>query len=81
MYFINVGCRMESVAQRRKKDGRGGARPGAGRPKVMKDAVPYTLDVGREDLDALRSLSRERKLPVAELIRRAIRTLLRRRGK
>ena len=70
--------RLETVAERRKKSGHGGARPGAGRPKEMKNAVGYRLQIEQEDLEALRALSRERKLPVSELIRRAIRTLLRR---
>ena len=73
--------RLGAVAESRKKSGHGGARPGAGRPKEMKDAVGYRLQIEREDLEALRALSRNRKLPVAELIRRAIRTLLRRQGK
>jgi len=55
----------------------GGAREGAGRPPELDDAVRFTFDIPRRDLDALRTLSERVQVPAAALIREAVRRLLR----
>lgn len=52
---------------------RGGARPGAGRPKVVHVPERIAIDVEKRDLDALRRLADRRKLSLANAVREAIR--------
>lgn len=58
--------------------GRGGARPGAGRKRVVKDPERIAVDLERPDLDALRALAEERSTSVANLVRRAVAQYLKR---
>ena len=60
----------------KKRDGRGGARPGAGRPRVIEDKERITVDFDGEDLAAIRSLAEQRSTSAADLIRRAVRQYL-----
>lgn len=64
-----------------KKGGRGGPRPGSGRPRILQDPVPYSLDLERADHDSLRDLAAETGISARELVRRALRQFLRRRGR
>jgi len=61
-----------SVAQRKRKTGRGGARIGAGRKRVVHDPERIAVDLEKPDLDALRTLGKRRGASVANLIRRAV---------
>jgi hypothetical protein len=64
-----------------RKSGRGGTRPGAGRPRVLEDSVSYRVNVERKDLDALDELAAAKDVSTMALVRRAIRQLLRRPGR
>ncbi len=67
-----------TVAARERKSGWGGARPGAGRPRMVKDPERIAVDFEKPDLDALRELAQRRGTSVADLIRRAVAQFLRR---
>lgn len=69
------------VAERRKGSGRGGARPGAGRPRVVEEPERIAVDFEKPDLDAVRELAERRRTSVADLIRRAVAQYLRRAGR
>ena len=71
----------EDVAVRKTKGTWGGWRPGAGRKPVLKDAVSFTGDVERDDMDALEAIAEEKGISVAALVRQAIRAFLKRRRK
>ena len=71
----------EDVAARKTKGTWGGWRPGAGRKPVLKDAVSFTGDVERDDMDALEAIAEEKGISVAALVRQAIRVFLKRRRK
>jgi hypothetical protein len=65
-----------------RKTGRGGARPGAGRKRIVQEPERIAVDLEKPDLDALRKLGKRRGTSVADLIRRAVSQYLRRtRGK
>lgn len=66
---------------RAKSGSHGGRRPGAGRPRELKDPVAIKVLVEREDRDALNALAAEKTVSAMELVRRAIRQLLRRHGR
>ena len=66
------------MATRRRKGTWGGFRKGAGRKPVLDNPRSVTFDLEEPDLDALRAISKERGIPVAEAIRRAISAYLRR---
>jgi len=70
-----------SVPSRKTKSRRGGARPGAGRKPTLKDPVSMTLDLERPQKDALEVLAHQDGASVASLVRKAVATYLRRRGK
>jgi len=50
----------------------GGKRPGAGRPRVVKDPERIGVDFERSDFEALRELAERRGTSVSDLIRRAV---------
>ena len=64
------------MAVKKTQSGRGGARPGAGRPRVVSDPERIAVDLERADLDGLRVLAAKRGTSVADLIRRAVRRYL-----
>ena len=72
---------IEPMATRTKTPGPGGARPGAGRKRIVQDPERIAVDLEKPDLDALRSLALDRETSVADLIRRAVKQLLRRAGR
>ena len=61
-----------------KHKGPGGARPGAGRKRIVTQPERIAVDLERPDLDALREIAEERGTSVAALIRQAVGTYLRR---
>lgn len=63
----------------RKKTGRGGARPGAGRPALMRDPVVFSVTVERNDYDALSTEAESRGVTLATVVREALRAYARRR--
>ena len=73
-------CRTHTfnVAQRMRKKGRGGARAGAGRKRVVQEPERIAVDLEKPDLDALRTMGKRRGTSVADLIRRAVSQYLRR---
>ncbi len=79
-YQIDASTMM-TMAARAKGIGRGGARPGAGRKRIVLDPERIAVDLEKPDLDALRSLAVDRETSVADLIRRAVNQLLRRAGR
>jgi hypothetical protein len=78
LYFQETASSIEPVAARKRKSTWGGARPGAGRKPVLENPRSVTFDVEEPDLEALKAISEDRGIPVAEAIRRAIRAYLRR---
>ncbi len=54
------------------KLGHGGARPGAGRKRVVQEPERMAVDFERSDLEALRALADEREISVGALVRRAV---------
>ncbi len=70
-----------SVAGRERKSSWGGARPGAGRPRIVEEPERIAVDFEKPDLEALRELAERRETSVADLIRRAVAQYLRRAGR
>jgi hypothetical protein len=68
-------CDTDEMAVR---NGHGGARPGAGRKRVVRDPERIGVDFERADLQALRQLADKRDTSVAVLIRTAVAQYLRR---
>ena len=66
------------IVEARKPSGRGGARPGAGRKRIVQNPERIAVDLETPDLDALRALAEARETSVADLIRRAVSQFLRR---
>ena len=64
-----------------KRDGRGGARPGAGRPRLVQEPARIAVDFEKSDLEALRMLAGRRRTSIADLVRRAVSQYLRRQGR
>ena len=62
----------------RKQRTHGGARPGAGRKPLFREAARMTFDLEGTEIDALRKLAERREVAVAELVRAAIRAYLQR---
>ena len=77
----DVGGIIEDVAPRRKKPTWGGARPGAGRRSEVEEPVQFTLQLEKAEMDRLRDIAEKRGVPVARVVREALRAHLRRRGK
>ncbi len=69
------------VASRRKCRTHGGQRPGAGRPRLFEHKVRVGVDMEHEDYEALCEISEEKGRSVPDLIRSAIKTLLKRHGR
>lgn len=69
------------VAARERKTGWGGARPGAGRPRVVQEPERVAVDLEKPDLIALQALAERRGTSLADLIRRAVTQYLRRAGR
>ena len=46
---------------------------------MLKDAVSFTGDVERDDMDALEAIAEEKGISVAALVRQAIKAFLKRR--
>jgi len=60
------------MATRRRKSGRGGYRPGAGRKPQFSDSADRTIRFERRDLEALDALADERGVTGADLVREAV---------
>ena len=60
------------IVAAQKPSGRGGARPGAGRKRIVQSPERIAVDLEKPDLDALRDLAEARETSVADLIRRAV---------
>jgi hypothetical protein len=58
--------------RKKKKDGRGGARPGAGRKPIVHDPVRLTFDLEARDYGVLKAFAKREGVSVAEALRRAI---------
>ena len=71
----------QPVAARTRKSGWGGSRPGAGRPRVVKDPERVAVDLEKPQFDLLREIAEERGDSVASLIREAVDRFLARRRK
>ncbi len=54
---------------RRKKDGWGGRRPGAGAKPTLEDAVLLNLKMARADVERLRSVAAEKGLNLSSYVR------------
>jgi hypothetical protein len=61
-----------------KQSGRGGARPGAGRPAIMQEPTPFTVTIDREDYDALAKIAEEQGVTLATVVRETLRRRARR---
>ncbi len=70
------------VTARKKASGLGGWRPGAGRKRIVQDPVRLSVDHERPDVEALEAMAEEQEvLPVAHLVRKAVRAFVKRCGK
>ena len=76
MFHLLFGILLDMAA--RKPSGRGGARPGAGRRRIVQSPERIAVDLEKPDLDALRDLADQRETSVADLVRRAVTQFLRR---
>ena len=68
-----------AMASKKQKDGRGGARPGSGRPALLEDRVRFMVHMERSDLEALQQLADEDEVSVGQVIRDILSRSLRRR--
>ena len=68
----------ENARMAAKRKGPGGARPGAGRKRIVANPERIAVDLEKPDLDALRALAEERDTSVAALIRGAVTAYLKR---
>ena len=76
---LDISSRLQdAVEEMAAKRGPGGARPGAGRKRIVADPERIAVDLEKPDLDALRTLAEERETSVAALIRRAVGAYLKR---
>ena len=77
---MNNQCDLDTLDSmpKRKGSGRGGFRPGAGRPRIVQEPERIAVDLEKSELDALRDLATRRETSVADLIRRAVSQFLRR---
>jgi hypothetical protein len=64
---------------KRKKGQHGGARPGAGRPALVKNPHSLRVSVERDEYEALQKIAERSGKSVAEIVRDSIRSFLRRR--
>ena len=71
----------EEVTARKTKGTLGGWRPGAGRKPTLKDAVSFTGDIEKADMEHLEMIARERGVSVASVVRQAVKAFLKRRGR
>ena len=69
------------VAARKTKGTWGGWRPGAGRKPTLKDAVSFTGDIEKADMERLEAIAEKRGVSVASLVRGAVKAFLKRRGR
>ena len=69
--------RLDSMGAK-KGSGRGGFRPGAGRPRIVQEPERIAVDLEKSELDALREIASRRETSVADLIRRAVSQFLKR---
>ncbi len=67
--------------RQKKKNGRGGARVGAGRPPLLKGARPITILLDGRDLDRLAKLADARRVSLAAYVRSVLAQHLRGRRK
>ena len=77
-YLIHRGGILDSMAARERGGGRGGARPGAGRPPLFKDKVRVAVDMEREDYEDLEKIADRWDESIPAVVRRALNTLLKR---
>ena len=63
---------IEDVSRRKVKGTWGGWRPGAGRTRTLRDAVSFTGDLERADVDFLETIASKRNVSVASLVRNAV---------
>ena len=69
-------CMLTEMAER--KTGWGGRREGAGRRRLVADPVDVLVRLDRPDAEASKALAEARGISVPELIRRILRSYLRR---
>ncbi len=66
------------VGGSRRGAGRGGARPGAGRKRIVQNPARIAVDFEEEQMDVLKELAKRRGTSIASLIRAAVAQYLRR---
>ena len=66
------------MAKRKKKTGHGGHRPGAGRPRLMRDSRPITVRIEADDYEALEEIAERRGEAIPSLFRSALDTFIKR---
>ncbi len=69
------------TARKKKPAGWGGARQGAGRPRIYSDLVRRTIDFEAAQDRLLRDFADDRGISVAQVVRDAVRAHLRRQTK
>ena len=69
------------VGGMRRRKGRGGARPGAGRKRIVQKPARIAVDFEEEQMEALRGLAKRRGMSIAALVRTAVAQYIRRSGR
>jgi hypothetical protein len=70
-----------TVAGRKKKSRRGGAREGAGRKPTLKDRAGLSVQLDGDSFDRLAAIAEEREVSMGSLVREAVAQYLVRRRK
>ena len=68
-----------SMAAKRRKSRLGGARPGAGRKRVLKDAKVLTVTLEGPDYEAIAREADKREVSLGTVVREAVRAYMARR--
>ncbi len=69
------------MTARRRKVKHGGKRPGAGRPRLLRDPVRIALDLERSEVKTLTKIAEDQDRSLASVIREAVGAFLKRRRK
>ena len=67
-----------SVTSQKKVSKWGGARPGAGRKRIVLDPVRLSIDHERPDVEALEAIAEAQEVSVAHLVRKAVQAFVKR---
>ena len=73
-----MSAKIGKATRRRKKDGRGGAREGAGRKPFLAEAKTFSVTLERADYEAVQRLADRRGGSLSSVVRDAVRAYVKR---